>query len=623
MTTHALERRPRLQLASRELLLIVVACLIPLAAYTLAWGPGWLLDYKYRDNWSYTKYFLDWTSSDPVLRGSMATDYKGTRIAWIAPGFVAYQLFGPLIGGVVLNVAVAIATILATLTATSRLFGRAPGALATIVLSAFGGFYASGLPGFWSYHGGICSLFFTLFLLALIELARRPRSRRWALLAGAMGTLAVITTTNYLVALPWALLFWLLLRGRPALTELVTSGASGACGAALAFLALVAANVAAGGNAWFLAPLISATMSVASGSTPRPPFTEWLPYATHLVLPFLIVVGGILTHALRARPDRPLDDDLRALGAAFAGFVGLLATHVLLHARVGHFLHEPYFNYVLMAPMSLVLAGIIRCLPRMASQPWHLPGDAYLLLAVILIVPQLVLGYRALSAVDGQLESVLSPLYVAAAMVESALLGIVALAILASRRGRHWLGLAALCLGLAWALINPNRELVDLPSACRLEHDNFLLVMDVATWLAGRGLHADPRSWFSTDDVLPRADGCPDAPLGPTYLAVEQAAMIFQVTSPLPLPSRIAELPPLSMRNQIEDRRRVFLIVLSTPERAPTLDQELIDWASAAQVYVRPRPVRRQTFTRGPLSLTVQVYGTGQRARRFTGDVDD
>jgi len=99
--------------------------------------------------------------------------------------------------------------------------------------------------------------------------------------------------------------------------------------------------------------------------------------------------------------------------------------------------------------------------------------------------------------------------------------------------------------------------------------------------------------------------------------------MIFRVTSPLPLPPRIADLPPMSMRNQIEAGRRVFLIILSPPDRAPTLDRELIDWASAAQVYVRPRPVRRETFSRGPLSVTVQVYGTGQRARRFTANTSD
>ena len=99
--------------------------------------------------------------------------------------------------------------------------------------------------------------------------------------------------------------------------------------------------------------------------------------------------------------------------------------------------------------------------------------------------------------------------------------------------------------------------------------------------------------------------------------------MIFTVTSPYPLPPRIADLPPLSMQNQIEARRRAFLIVLSPPDLAQQLDQELVTWASAAEVYVRPRPVQRETFTRGPISLSVQVYGTGQQPRRYSPNTSD
>jgi hypothetical protein len=601
----------------REPFLIVTACLLPLAGFTLAWGPSWLLDRLHQDNWSYLKYFLDWTSSDPVLRHAMSGDYKGSRVAWIIPGFVAYHLFGPLIGSLALNLTVATATILATLAVTSRLFGRMAGALATVVMSAYGGFYASGHPGFWSYHGAICGLFFTLFLLALVALAQRPGSGGWALLAGAMGTLAVLTSPNYLAAMPWALLCWLLLRGRPTVSELVTSVVAGTSGAALAFFALTTANVLATGSPWFFGPLISATLWAAEGPIPQPPFTGWLPRSPHLVLPALVAIGGLLTLALRVRPAARLDDDRRAFLAAFVCFFGTLGSHVYLHSRIGHFLNLPHFNFVLMAPAALLVAGVIRCLPRTSAWDRRLPAYAYLLLPVLLILPQLVLGPTALTAVDDRLGRLSLPWYLSPVQVESALMGLVALAILASGVHRRWFALAALCLGVAWGLVNPNRALADLPARCHVERDNFLLVTDVAEWLSSQGLHGEPRTWFLTNEPLTLADGCPDVDLGATYLAIEQAAMVFRLTPALQLTPPIADLSPMSMRQQVEAHQRAYFIILSPPDLAPARDQELVAWASAAQVYIRPRPVRRETFTRGVMSLTVQVYGTGQRARRY------
>jgi hypothetical protein len=606
---------------SRELLLMVAACLLPLAGFTLAWGPSWLLDFLHQDNWSYVKYFMDWTTSDPVLRAWMSADYKGARVAWIIPGFLAYHLFGPLAGSVVLHLAVTISTILATLAVTARLFGWPAGALATIVFSAHGGFYATGLAGFWSYHGGICALFFTLFLLALSELARRPRAFRWALVAGATGLLTVITTTNYAAIAPWALLFWLLVRGRPPFAEGVRLVALGGCGAILAVLVLMAASLAAGGSAAFYWPLIEVSMGVAQEPFVRPPLFEWLPLASHLVLPFLVAISGSLTLALRVRPSSWSRPEIRAFVAIFASYVGMLGTHALVHARVGHFLDEPHFAYVLLAPAALVLAGVIRCLPPPAYQGRRLPPYAYPLLAMLLVLPQVVLSPAGLAGADAWLSGLVRPWYVSGVQVASVLAGITVLAILASPVDRRWLAAAGLILGVAWSVVNPNRGLVDAPVACRYERDQFQVVIAASAWLSEHGIHAEPRSWFSLDEVVPRSDGCPDVRLGPVYLAIEQASMLWRESRPLP--AHIADLSRAAMRNQIDARRRAFFVILSSSQAAPARDQELIDWASATQVFIRPRPVRRETFTSGPVSITVQVYGTGQRARTYSPAAPD
>lgn len=592
---------------------MIAACLVPMAVFTLVWGDSWLLDYQRADNWSYVKYFRDWTSPDPVLRGWMAADYKGARVAWILPGYLAYHAFGPLAGSLVLNVTVAISSILMTLLLASRLFGRPAGALATVITSAFAGFYASGIPNFWSYHGVICSVFYMLFLLALAELARRPECRRWAIVAGFTGMLAVVTTTNYLVALPSALIFWLLLRGRPPLREVAVLGVVGAGGGALCIVALSVANVLAGGGPLFFMPLVRATLTFAGGDVGRSPLAAWLPLAWHLVFPFLVAVGGIATLVPRIPSGAWMRAEYRAFLAAFASFLVLWGTHFALHALTGLFL-APHFHYIVLGPAALALAGVMRHLPRRAADARHLPGYAYVLLAVLLAVPQVAIAPTALPVAPSWLGERLAPWHLSAAMVESALVGIAALALIAG--GLSWRTLipAGLCLGLAWSLVNPYRGLATIPPECRVERDNFLLVQDVADWLGRNGWHAEPRSWFPLRDVLQRADGCADIGLSETFRGIEQVGMIWEVTSPLP--ERIADLSPVIMRNQIEAKRRAFFIVLSQPRLAPTLDRELVEWASSQAVHVRPRPVRRETFTRGPLSLTVQVYGTGQRARR-------
>ena len=599
------------------LLVIVVACLMPLAIFTLAWGVDWLLNFGNADNWSYVKYFMDWTSPDPVLRSSMASDYKGARVAWILLGYLAFQALGPLAGTIVLNAAVGAFSILAVLALTCRLFGRPAGALATIILAAYAGFYSTDVPGFWSYHGVFCGLAYTLFLLALAEVALRRGSARWAAVAGFTGALAVVTTTNYLVALPSALVFWLVLRGLPPAREIATLAVFGLGGGLLCLATLAGVNVLAGGPAYFFWSLIEVTMRSAGGDSGRPPLAAWLPRATWLVFPFVALVGGLVTLAARIPRRGELRDEQRAFVAAFAGFVVLWGTHFLLQATIGIFVEAPHYNYVVLAPAALVLAGTVRCLPRGRGGEWRIPAYAFPLVAVLLTLPQVLVGPAILAEQQASLNGLVARWHLSAALVIGVLLGMLGLAIVASGVAVRQLAAAALCIGVAWNVINPYGSLVTMPPACRIERDNFLLVMDVAEWLGSRGLHADPRSWFSTRDVQQRPNGCPDSGYYLTYLAVEQVGMIWKVTSPDPLPERIADLPRTAMRHQVEARRRAFVIVLSPPEAAAALDKELSGWAASQPVYIRPRPVRRETFARGPLSLTVQVYGTGQRARRF------
>ena len=607
----------RCWLPGRDLLLSILACLLALIVFTLAWGDAWLLDYGYADNWSYVKYFADWTTSAPVLRTAMSFDYKGSRVAWILPGFLAYHLFGPLGGSIVLNLTFAVVSVVVTLVVISRLFDRTAAVLATIIVSADASFYASGAPNFWSYHGVICNVFYTLFLLTLAELARRPGQWIWGVSSGLTCALTVMTTTTYVVALPSALIFWLLLRGRPTLREILVIGLQGSLGAAFGIVLLAAVNVLVGGPPLFMLPLLRATLRVAGQQDPQVPLAAWLPQADWLIFPFLVAVGGALALGLQMRGRASLRTEQRRFIAAFVSFLMLWATEFVFELRGDRFLQVPQFQYMVIGPAALALGGMLQTFLRSTVGKRRLTGSTYVLLAGLLTIPQVVLGPILAPLVSSQLDGLVIPWHLSAAMVASALLGMVALAFLMRGVTFSMLVCSGLCLGVAWTLVNPYRGLAATPEQCRVERDNFLLVTDVAGWLGSQGWHADSRSWFSRRDVLKRADGCDDVNLFPTFLAIEQAAMVPQVTSPLPLPERIIDFDPMILRNQVEANRRPFLIILSQPDLALAWDAGLIEWASQHQVYIRARPIRRATFTRGPLSITVQVYGTGQRARRF------
>jgi hypothetical protein len=599
----------------RDTTVAVAACLVPLAIFTAAWGISWLLDYASADNWSYVKYFLDWTSPDPALRAWMDIDYKGSRVAWIIIGYIAYQVFGPLTGTMVLSAGVAACSIIAMLVLTSRLFGRAAGAVATLIMSAYGGMYSTGIPGFWSYHGAVCGLFYTVFLLALAELARRPGSRRWPVIAGFVGGLTVFTTTNYLVALPSAFVLWLLLRGLPSWREAIHALALVLLGLTLCFIVLMDANLWAGGQAFFIKPLLEATTVGSRGFGGRPLVAAWLPHATWLMFPFLVIIGGVATLVGRTPRAWPLPHGQGKFVAAFASFVTLVATHTLLNMRVGLFLEATHFAYVMVAPAALALAGVVRYLPNGANTPGRLPVYTLVLAALLLAVPQVAIGPYVFPEEQAALSAFVAPALLSAPLVISGLFGIAALLLLSRGLTTRWLLPSALSFGIAWNFVHPYGSHVTTPTACRLEREHFMLVLDVAEWLAARGIHGQPRSWFSSRDVQKLPAGCPDSSYYLDYLAIEQSAAIWRVSDPLR--EHLRDYTRDVMQSDVEARRRAFLVVLSPPETASALDRELLEWASVREVYIRPRPVRRETFTQGPLSLTVQVYGTGQRARRL------
>ena len=584
---------------------VLLACFIPFTWFVLASRGAWLLDYGWQDNWSYLKYFNDWASRDPVLRDFLDNDYKGARVAWILPGFLVYQAFGPLAGNPVLNAAVAVVSILVTLGLTTRLFGLAAGAAATIVVSAYVGFYSSGYPQAWSYQGSICNVYYLLLLWALTEHARGTAPKRWALLAGVAGALTLLTGTNYVVALPWALVYWAVLRGKPGLPELIGAGALAVAGAVLTVGLLAAATVLAGGSPLFMLPLLQRSASIASGPSFGEPVATWLPRATWLAFPAIVLIGACATAlALRARRELACPH-ARAFVAAFVGFAGLWLTMIALEATIQAYVQYEHYNYMVVGPAALALGGVLRWLPRGASRAMpRRPLVVYPLLAALVVLPQVLLDPALVSAASAPVTQVVRAWSLPGAAILSLLAGSVGLAFVAGGAWRPLLP-AGLLFGTAFAFANPTSAPLHMAPACQREQDNFLLVNDVTRWMASERWHVNTRAWFPARDVLPATDGCGDVDLYWTFLAIEQAGMLWKITTPLP--EAIAGLDQRNVRN-IAEKQRAHLVMLSQPGMADTYNRELTTWGRTSGVNPVPRPAEKRTFTRGSLSMTVQVY---------------
>src|SRR4029078_11350183 len=72
------------------------------------------------DPWVNVGYFLHY--SDPEFGAGY---YKGARLSWIIPGFIAYHVFQPVVANYVLHMGCLILSVLFLYLTVARLFGKA------------------------------------------------------------------------------------------------------------------------------------------------------------------------------------------------------------------------------------------------------------------------------------------------------------------------------------------------------------------------------------------------------------------------------------------------------------------------------------------------------------------
>ncbi|WP_027132872.1 hypothetical protein [Geminicoccus roseus] len=563
--------------------LLALALLAPACLFFLATGGDWLFDFGGADNWQYVKYFQAWDSDDAAMRAAMDRDYKGSRVPWILPGYLSHALFGPDWGTIVLHGAVLLLSAFLLFVVAEPFVGGRVALLTAMLAASFPGFQASGVAGFWNYHGSAANLYFLAGLVFTVRAFAAERKTGFALLAGAGLFSALLTTFIYAVLGPMLLAFaWTCWRrfGPQPLGRLLLAACAGAV---LATVLFGIARLATGGTFWFFMSQIRFLMRAASNNVWAEPLSVWLPNAGWLSLPLLTGVASLL-FLLAARRESP-----SRIGCArlFILQFWLAQLALILCDLLGqNSFQVPYVHYVSTPATFLALAAMAAAAfgPALRQVPPALAAALALLVLVpgqILAVPAFREALTGLPLYRFVLPCLMGLLVVLAgawlrrrpAGAFVALAGFLPLAVLAYPAGPY----------AAWQRCYPARAI-------------FPAIVQGSAYISSLGAtQMTGAFWYQPDHAVRWRDGCPPMTLRQFAFQLRHAGLVRPLGT-------LGEIPLQAVRDARPEQLKTFFVV-SPAEDAQALATEL---APLADSYAALPPERLQVGSGG--SLVIQAY---------------
>lgn len=329
----------------RDVLAIV---LLPVALLLV--NHQWIFSGPWRDPWIYYGHFRGLPEYMRVFTGT----YFTSRLSVLLPGWIVYRLLSGLAANVVLHLLLFWLAALSFYGTALRIFGRRAALVSTLALACHPFFLDSVGENYVDGFG----LAYVLGAFYFLTRAFGPDGRnRDLVIAGAFAMACISANLFYVVFLPILALHVLFLRspqGRRAVPEGTLFAAVGAAGAFLFFS--LASKSLGGRYLYFLASTSYAVSLRNQTGLTIPPYAEWLPVATWLVLPALAALAAA---ALLVRLSRRRDADPGGtLSYAQIGFLLFLAMLTLwgMNRR-----HEPLqvacYTSLLLPSLFFALAG--------------------------------------------------------------------------------------------------------------------------------------------------------------------------------------------------------------------------------------------------------------------------
>jgi len=361
---------------------LVVILALPWALLSI--GSNWIFAYVMGSNvidpWFYFGFFLSLRNH---LRIFPAT-YYGSRLSWILPGHLVYQVFSPAIAPYVLHIGLYYTSMIPFYLILKHIIGRDTALLTAVLMGSYGYFL---LPMGSDYVDGPGIAYFLLTTLALTNAARLQRSWVWLVLGGVFYG-AMVYTNLFLVlfTLP-LLLFYITANYEQLQHSLKRSFLFFALGLLAISVLLGTASEIYGGDFLFYAPSIRAASELATQVNPyRLPFRAWRDQATWLVLPCLVVSGCIVF--LRTVWNSRSDCKTRFLMLFQFIFLISAAMFVSFQMKNGAVLQYTYYVSFLIPAMFLAIgAQLAPTIERLSSQQFALAVCSAL---AILLLPRVV-----------------------------------------------------------------------------------------------------------------------------------------------------------------------------------------------------------------------------------------
>jgi hypothetical protein len=347
-----------------------VAVLLALPAALTVLLPDWF--YTYHDTidpWVYHGFFRHYESYTTTL---FPGTYYGTRLGWIAPGYLAYAAFGAVTANAVLHVAFYIAAlfalyriVLTVVGASAALFAAVAFGLHLPVIRAIGADYVDGPV-----------TTYALIAAACVTRAWRTSSP-WPSLLGGIAVGAMLHSNIGAALLLPSILIWLVPASRETadwkraawhVWNLLTG--------LLAGTALLAQFSLAHGGSWlfFIPSLSYATQTSNPWDVAG---VNWMLSAPWLFLPAALAAAAMLVYATRGRQLWADQLQTRAV-AAFA--LTLLIFVVFDYAGPGALLAAPFYASWLL-PSAFVMIGVL--VHDDSSRPW--PRHALAFVPLVLL----------------------------------------------------------------------------------------------------------------------------------------------------------------------------------------------------------------------------------------------
>jgi hypothetical protein len=457
-------------------------------------NPKWLYNGPIVDTYIYLGAFLRL----PVQLSQWANLYFYSRLAFILPGYIAYQHLPPLWANALLDFGYFYGFILVLY----ALLRRQVGPRAAIVSALLIGGYSHFLEAIgWDYVDGAGAMYLLLAVWAVSRSLASPRWWLWLLLAGlALGaglhthifTLALWPVVGLFLGLRWPSGWrW---------PRLLAAGLLLAAGVALTTGLLIAASLALGGPAAFFMSSVNFLQYYTSLSTNpwlTKPMTQLLPSASWLVLPAILVVTALAGNWQARGQWRSWARS--ASGALVLTYLAAAASMALISTQPDSPVLKTgsYVGY-LIPFMALALgASAAPALDRLPVQQWRV-----LLVAVIVSVPAaIVLGGWLAAGLAGVVAHESAWVMLAALAA--------ALGLLALRRGDF----ASLMVGvLAFAAANPFGPSPDTALLVRdasVRRDTFLKVVETVRAVDANWPGQPAWLWFNDqEDVAYRLTAC-------------------------------------------------------------------------------------------------------------------